>query len=158
MNVSAENRRRLSWLLSLSEKEARHLQRTSARIVALNPDLAWIRSLEENENHSEMLEAFVSRYSRLQDTIGNKLLPALLAATMEPPGTQLDNLSRAEKLGWVDSVERWIALRELRNRLVHEYMESPEDLLEALTEALESVETLLSTRTRMAGVARTLFT
>lgn len=157
MNVSAENRRRLSWLLSLSEKEARHLQRTSARIVALNPDLAWIRSLEENENHSEMLEAFVSRYSRLQDTIGN-ILSALLAATMEPPGTQLDNLSRAEKLGWVDSVERWIALRELRNRLVHAYGESPEDLLEALTEALESVETFVSSRTRMAGVARTLFT
>ena len=104
-----------------------------------------------------MLEAFVSRYSRLQDTIGN-ILSALLAATMEFPGTRLDNLSRAEKLGWVDSVERWIALRELRNRLVHAYRESPEDLLEALTEALESVETFVSTRTRMAGVARTFFT
>ena len=104
-----------------------------------------------------MLEAFVSRYSRLQDTIGN-ILSSLLEAALEPSGTQLDNLSRAEKLGWVDSVERWIALRELRNRLVHEYMESPEDLLEALTEALESVETLFSTRTRMAGVVRTLFT
>lgn len=157
MNVSADSRRRLSWLLSLSEKEARHLQRTSARITALKPDLEWIRSLEENEAHSEMLEAFVSRYSRLQDTIGN-ILSSLLEAALEPSGTQLDNLSRAEKLGWVDSVERWIALRELRNRLVHAYMESPEDLLEALTEALESVETLFSTRTRMAGVVRTLFT
>lgn len=157
MNVPADSRRRLSWLLSLSEKEARHLQRTSARITALKPDLEWIRSLEENEAHSEMLEAFVSRYSRLQDTIGN-ILSSLLEAALEPSGTQLDNLSRAEKLGWVDSVERWIALRELRNRLVHEYREPPEDLLEALTEALESVETWLSTRTRMAGVVRTLFT
>lgn len=157
MNVPADSRRRLSWLLSLSEKEARHLQRTSARITALKPDLEWIRSLEENEAHSEMLEAFVSRYSRLQDTIGN-ILSSLLEAALEPSGTQLDNLSRAEKLGWVDSVERWIALRELQNRLVHAYRESPEDLLEALTEALESVETWLSTRTRMAGVVRTLFT
>lgn len=157
MNVPADSRRRLSWLLSLSEKEARHLQRTSARITALKPDLEWIRSLEENEAHSEMLKAFVSRYSRLQDTIGN-ILSSLLEAALEPSGTQLDNLSRAEKLGWVDSVERWIALRELQNRLVHAYRESPEDLLEALTEALESVETWLSTRTRMAGVVRTLFT
>lgn len=157
MNVPADSRRRLSWLLSLSEKEARHLQRTSARITALKPDLEWIRSLEENEAHSEMLEAFVSRYSRLQDTIGN-ILSSLLEAALEPSGTQLDNLSRAEKLGWVDSVERWIALRELQNRLVHAYRKSPEDLLEALTEALESVETWLSTRTRMAGVVRTLFT
>uniref|UniRef100_A0A7C3R5B4 DUF86 domain-containing protein n=1 Tax=Leptospirillum ferriphilum TaxID=178606 RepID=A0A7C3R5B4_9BACT len=104
------------------------------------------------------MEAFVSRYSRLQDTIGNKLLPALLRATLEPSGTHLDNLSRAEKLGWVDSVERWIALWELRNRLVHEYVESPEDLLDGLNEALESVDVLLDTRTRMASVARTLLT
>ncbi|EAY56941.1 MAG: conserved hypothetical protein [Leptospirillum rubarum] len=134
------------------------VKKTSARIRAQKPDLAWIVSFDENENRGEMMEAFVSRYSRLQDTIGNKLLPVLLRATLEPSGTQLDNLSRAEKLGWVDSVERWIALRELRNRLVHEYMESPEDLLDALNEALESVDVLLDTRTRMAGVARTLLT
>lgn len=158
MNASAEDRRRLTWLLSLTEKEALLLKKTSARIRAQKPDLAWIVSFDENENRGEMMEAFVSRYSRLQDTIGNKLLPVLLRATLEPSGTQLDNLSRAEKLGWVDSVERWIALRELRNRLVHEYMESPEDLLDALNEALESVDVLLDTRTRMAGVARTLLT
>jgi hypothetical protein len=37
-------------------------------------------------------------------------------------------------------------------------VESTEDLLDALNEALESVDVLLDTRTRMASVARTLLT
>jgi uncharacterized protein YutE (UPF0331/DUF86 family) len=32
-------------------------------------------------------------------------------------------LDTMEKLGLLDSVERWLEARELRNRLVHEYVE-----------------------------------
>jgi len=49
VNASAEDRRRLSWLLSLSEKEALLLKKTSARIRAQKPDLAWIVSFDETK-------------------------------------------------------------------------------------------------------------
>jgi hypothetical protein len=107
-------------LIRVTVKEARYLERTADRLRALNIDLPWVESLE----HSEMLDAFVSRYGRLQDTLGDKLLPALLRAGLEKTGPQLDNLLHAEKLGWIESTQTWIELRELRNRLVHEYMES----------------------------------
>jgi len=101
-----------------------------------------------------MLEAFVSRFSRLKDTVGDTLLPTLLGASLEKVGTQFDNLSRAERFGWIASSEEWIALRELRNRLVHEYIDSAEDLLEALREALADVRVLLLARKKMAEQAQ----
>ena len=98
-----------------------------------------------------MLDPFVSRYGRLQDTVGDKLLPAILRANLEKTGAQLDNLLRAEKLGWIESTQSWIKLRELRNRLVHEYIESADDLLNALQQALQGVHILTETQLRFAA-------
>ena len=56
---------------------------------------------------SERLDAFVARFARLQDSLGDKLLPALLRALAEPVGAALDNLNVGERLGWFDSVEQW---------------------------------------------------
>jgi hypothetical protein len=50
-----------------------------------------------------------------------ELLPALLQVSLEKTGSQLDNLLRAEKMGWISSAESWIEIRTLRNKLVHEY-------------------------------------
>ncbi|TXL19514.1 hypothetical protein BMR06_09700 [Methylococcaceae bacterium HT5] len=85
-------------LLLLTEKEVKHLRMTSDRIKALDPNLQWIETLENNIEYSEMLDAFVSRFGRLQDTLGDELLPAILRVSLEPSGSQLDNLLRAEKL------------------------------------------------------------
>jgi hypothetical protein len=88
--------------------------------------------------------------------VGDKLLPVLLRASLEKTGAQLDNLLRAEKLGWVESTESWVELRELRNRLVHEYMETADGLLEALQLALHNVPVLIETQRHMAEYARQL--
>lgn len=141
-------------LIKITSKEACFLLRTAARLEEQKIDISWIKSLDESDGNSEMLDAFVSRYSRLQDTLGDKLLPALLRASLEKTGAQLDNLLRAEKLGWVESTESWVELRELRNRLAHEYMETVEDLLEALQLALCSVSLLTETQRRMAEYAQ----
>jgi len=74
-------------------------------------------------------------FSRVQDTIGDKLIPRALTMLAETPSSVLDNLNRAERLGWVDNVDDWLVARELRNRLVHEYITDTkrfaEDLLSA---------------------------
>lgn len=152
MNQPSQNDRwfMVSQLLLLTEKEARHLLITTNRIKALEPNLVWVEALESHIESGEMLDAFVSRFSRLQDTLGDKLLPALLRASLESTGSQLDNLLRAEKLGWISSSEQWIEIRMLRNRLVHEYMNSAENLLQALVTALESVAVLIDTQKRLA--------
>lgn len=146
----------LAQLVRVARKEAQHLSRTAARIKSQSPDLAWVQSLEDDDARGEMLDAFVSRFGRLQDTLGNKLLPAVLRSALEKTGTQLDNLLRAEKLGWIESVQDWVELRELRNRLIHEYVESPEDLLAALLAALRGVGILIETEARLSTYVQQL--
>ncbi len=146
----------ITQLVKVTEKEARYLTRTANRLNELNINLSWVESLDNNDLHSEMLDAFVSRYGRLQDTLGDKLLPAMLRGSLEKTGSQLDNLLRAEKLGWIESTQIWIEMRELRNRLVHEYIESPSNLLSALQQALTCVTILIETQDRMANYVKTI--
>ena len=150
MTAAQNNLFIVEQLVRITAKEVRYLERIVNRLRKMNIDLAWVESLENSDEHSEMLDAFVSRYGRLQDTLGDKLLPAVLRLNLEKVGSQLDNLLRAEKLGWIESTQIWIELRELRNRLVHEYMESASDLLSALQQALQSAHKLGETQVLMA--------
>ena len=100
-------------------------------------DWTKCRSGEAEESsellQGERLDMFVSQFGRLQDMLGDKMLPVLLRISLESTGTQLDNLARAEKFGWIDSVERRIVLRQVPTRMVHEYiMDSPKDLRDAV--------------------------
>lgn len=108
-------------------------------------DPAWFAGLEQDDAASETLEAFVSRFARLQGNLGDKLIPACLRALAERTGSALDNLNRAEKLGLLWSTQDWLAACTLRNRMVHEYQPAPEDLLQALLAARQLVPQFVAT-------------
>jgi uncharacterized protein YutE (UPF0331/DUF86 family) len=61
---------------------------------------------------------------------------------LEPIGTVLDNLNRAEKLGLVPSVADWVEALSLRNSLVHEYTEDMDLLRQSILRALKLVPML----------------
>lgn len=73
-------------------------------------------------------DQFIGRYSKLQDLMGAKLLPAVLELTYEVGAlnTFIDKLNRLEKIGAIESSAEWLALREMRNQLAHEYPDDPE--------------------------------
>ena len=121
-------------LLNVVEKELRHIKQTDQRLFGNKLTLEDIERLDENYELSERVEAFVSRFGRLQDTLGDKVLPLLLKTTGEKFGPLVDNLARAEKLGWLESSSDWMLARHLRNKMVHEYIDDPKDLLDALRE------------------------
>ncbi len=112
-----------------------------------------MRGLENHPELAERLEAFTSRYGRMQDTIAEKLLPRWLLALAETPGSQIETLNRAERLGVVSNVEHWLEARKLRNRLVYEYMEEPADFAEDLALAKDYSLMLLETFNRMRDYA-----
>ena len=68
-----------------------------------------------------------------------------MLAEEETLGAALDNLSKAERLGWLPSVEEWLETRGLRNRMVHEYMEDLEEFRLALDRGRQLVPLLLQT-------------
>ncbi|AGX86144.1 hypothetical protein [Candidatus Symbiobacter mobilis] len=123
---------RLEFLVRVVRKECRHLLTTNARLFDGGLDLEQLRRLEETPDTAERVEAFVGRFGRLQDTVGDKLLPLLLALLGEKAGSAIDNLDLAERLGWIESTEDWMTMRNLRNQMVHEYVEDMQIFHEAL--------------------------
>jgi hypothetical protein len=123
---------RLQFLARVVSKECRHLISTDQRLFDTPFSIERAGQLETDPELSERVEAFVGRFGRLQDTIGDKLLPTLLVALGETPAAAIDNLNRAERLGLLDSVEEWMTMRQLRNQMVHEYVEDLAVLANAL--------------------------
>lgn len=58
-------------------------------------------TLREDIDLGERVDAFVARVGRLQDTLADKLLPEVLSWLGEAVGPAIDNVARAERLGWI---------------------------------------------------------
>ncbi|WP_240538433.1 hypothetical protein [Rhodoferax sp. PAMC 29310] len=115
------------------------------------------KKVETDPLLSERLDAFVSRFGRLQDTVGEKLLPALLSALAETLGPAIDNLDKAEKFRFIESSDGWLEMRRLRNQMVHEYIEDLVVLASALRNGHAFVPTLVAAARRcVAEVERLL--
>lgn len=118
--LSPGERQRLSGLLKTAQAELLHLQQTDQRLFGrpFSPEGLVIHL--EDIDFSERVDAFVARFGRLQDLLGDKLLPAWLRSMEEGVGAVLENLDRAERLGLIDGADDWLAVRKLRNVMVHE--------------------------------------
>jgi len=125
---------RLAFLQRVVTKEIKHLNYSSMQVFKEPLTIERVASLATDEDLAEKVEAFTSRFSRLQDTVGDKLLPAWLNALGEQTGAAIDNLDKAEKLGVLASADQWLEIRQLRNQMIHEYIEA----IEVLTNALQA--------------------
>ncbi len=135
---------RLAFLIRVVGRESDHLMLTDQRLFAVPFDVARAERLSADPDLAERVEAFVGRFARLQDTLGDKLIPVLLSALGERSGAAIDNLDQAERLGFLHSVDQWLAMRQLRIQMVHEYVEDPVILAGALQSAHAFVPSLLS--------------
>lgn len=145
---------RLVFLLETVDLEAKHLAQTNQRLFGQPFDAARAAGLRVNVDESERVDAFVARFGRLHDTLGDKLLPHLLMLLAEPVGPAIDNLDRAEKLGLLPSTDNWMTGRRLRNRMAHEYVRDAGDLASALNEAHALVPLLTGFTARVIEFCR----
>ena len=143
--LSDGEKARLHMLQETAKLELLHLQQTNQRLFAQPWSPEAMASKMLDIDFAERVDAFLARFGRLQDLLGDKYLPALLRAVQEPVGTALENLDRAEKLGLVQSADAWISVRKLRNQLVHEYVRRMDILHEALFQANDQVSLLAFT-------------
>ena len=101
MTSSPVQLQRLGFLARVADREARYLSATTERLFAVSSTPERVAALDEDPDLAERVDAFVSRLGRLQDTLGDKLLPQLLTALGEKTSATIDNLDRAEQLGLV---------------------------------------------------------
>jgi len=140
---------RLQFLVRVVRKECKHLSTTDQRLFGSLFTLEQATRLEEDPDLAERVEAFVGRFGRLQDTVGDKLLPLLLTALGEKTSAAIDNLDRAERLGLIKSADEWMTTRNFRNQMVHEYIEDPVILNSALQTSHAFVPTLIAAANKM---------
>ena len=89
--MTPANNERLRHLLTVAEKEKGHLQGTTQRLSTENIDKSWVEKLEEKPDLAERVDAFVARFGRLQDHLGDKLTPELLRQMLEVPSSAINN-------------------------------------------------------------------
>ena len=92
MDITKAERERFLSLLEIVRREGDLLLKTDARLFKVNLDAAWVERLENEEDLAERLDAFVSRFGRMQDTLGDKLIP--------------DHWRRNPAARWTTSTER----------------------------------------------------
>jgi len=94
-----------------------------------------------------LLDQLIYRFSKLQDSMGARLFKQLLQALEEDISSLpfIDILYKLEKLNLLDDAKDWIALRQTRNTISHEYpflMEIQMEELNLLPDEVEKLATI----------------
>ena len=92
-------------------------------------------------------DQLIYRFSQLQDTIGNKLFPLIIEGLGEDSRNKpfIDILNRLEKLSIIDSADKWLSLREIRNIVTHEYPDNDEEIADGLNQLFREANYLSTT-------------
>ncbi|KAF3981978.1 MAG: hypothetical protein HFP81_10255 [Methylococcales symbiont of Hymedesmia sp. n. MRB-2018] len=105
-------------------------------------------STSDYEKFDDVLISFadqlVFRFSKLQDTLGERVLPAILILSKEDVKrkTFIDILNRLEELEIINKTQ-WLNLREVRNQIAHEYSFNTTEVVENITDIFNSSDELL---------------
>ena len=97
-----------------------------------------VNSYEKLETPQKaLLEAYLKRFSSLQDYLGAKVFKSLLDIAGISYTKMSEVLTLMEKEEIID-LDKWIEFRNIRNELEHEYPDKIEEALEDLKYCVES--------------------
>ncbi|WP_324172645.1 hypothetical protein [Sulfurimonas sp.] len=110
--------------------------------IPLNKD----KYLNLLDDEVEYIDQFLFRFSKLQDSIGEKLFKTILLYLDEKIENKpfIDILNRLEKLELLDDVNVWRELRDDRNNLAHNYDDDPEETSEVINKLYSKKEMLIN--------------
>jgi len=94
----------------------RHLDYSFQQVAGLPDTLK-----DATEKQLESAEAFTGRFARSVDLLVNKVLRSLDRLELNPEGTLLDIIHRAEKRGLVGRAEELREMKDVRNMIAHDY-------------------------------------
>ena len=103
--------------------------------------------------HKGVLEAYLKRFSSLQDYLGAKVFKSLLDVSGITYNKMSEVLTLVEKEGIID-FDKWIEFRNIRNDLEHDYPDGLEDALRDLKFCVDSFDELEAIVLRVFEFAR----
>ena len=113
------------------------------RWLKLSCDECKVITIKENYTIEEFgqFEILCSRYSRGIDFLIRKIFRTIDAYEFENQGTLVDVVNNAHKRGLFDDIEELRLMKDVRNTIVHEYIEDA--LVEVFDEVLLYAEKLI---------------
>jgi hypothetical protein len=92
-----------------------------------------------------ILDQIAYRFTKLQDSMGEKVLPLILVLAQEPIPESItfaEKLNRLERIGAISSAEEWKRFLIVRNALAHDYPDDPELRASAINSFIEGAVNL----------------
>lgn len=133
--------RQLGYLQRMREYLAYSVQ----RVQQISPMTNWrMLSLEQHET----LAAFRVRFSEFQEHLGKTMRAVAIEEEVEVERFG-SVLAFMEKLGILESMERWKLIRELRNAVNHEYEEDADRLAQFFMEMVKAAPELFECHRRL---------
>lgn len=121
MNIS---KKRKLFLAQLDE----HLATLDKSVIALVYSYDKCSAIGEKEEYDleeqESFEALTSRFARTSDILTQKVFKALFILLQENIKTIIDAANFLEKLEVIENADDLLNIREIRNQIAHEYVES----------------------------------
>ncbi len=121
---------RLQKIIFECHKHIEKLNTAYQKLERLLP-LTETSYLNFDEDQTSYLDQFLYRFSKLQDSIGQKLFKAVLDFKKEDTTAKsfIDILNRLEQLEYLQDIDGWFELRTIRNQLAHDYEDDSEELV-----------------------------
>jgi hypothetical protein len=94
----------------------------------------------------QIIDQFLFRFAKLQDSLGEKLFKAILLFLDEDIANKpfIDILNKMEKLELLTSAQEWRDLRDIRNELSHTYSDDSEEMTLAINKTFTSKDILIT--------------
>ena len=126
-----------------TNQHKKRLLSAKSRLSDLMPlDIEAYNNLDED--YISIIDQMIFRFSKLQDSIGEKIFPTILKLSGEnvKKMTFIDRLNRLEELELIDK-NRWMRLRKDRNEIAHEYSFNKEDVVDSINAIFEKIDDIL---------------
>lgn len=139
-------------LTELYEECDRHLQALSEAMQRCPSPLTPDHFRTRNPDLIATLDQFAYRFSKLQDVMSVQLFRQFAVQILKEPVESvpiIDILDLLERYRFLDSVQHWQEIREIRNQIAHEYHLDIEELILTLRIAFTMVDEMAEMIARM---------
>jgi uncharacterized protein with HEPN domain len=143
-------------LLAQLDEHLATLDKTSSALVYSYDKCNDIGEKDEYDlEEQESFEALTSRFARTSDILTQKVIKTLFMLLQENIKTIIDAANFLEKLELIDNADDLLNIREIRNQIAHEYVES--DIKDLFLDVLQNVPELRKIISNVEAFYRTQF-